>query len=150
MAKISLALAVASVLLVASPQKVSATDSTDTEKQPSGLSAQTLSQLKGDYVLLVPGAKSASKPLLLPYEDFVSSYGVKGGNERIQGDDGGESVVPTPGPPGTDIGFEPGDTVIYQRTNGPWSRTVTYRYMGSSVWYMMSNVLKGPVKESES
>lgn len=140
-------LLIASVLTIGAGT-TSAKDGAELKLDAPNLSVETLSQLKGDYVLLMPGTNSATKALLLPYEQFVSSFGEKSGGQ-IQNEDGGESVVPTPGPPGTGIGFEPGDTVTYQRTNGPWSRTVTYRYMGSNVWYMMSNVLKGPVKEIE-
>lgn len=107
-----------------------------------------LSQLRGDYVLIVPGRDSATRPALLPYAEFVSSYGGTEG-EVVQGGDGGESIVPTPGPPGTGMGFEPGDTVILHRTNGPWIRTTTYRYMGSNIWYMQSNILKGPYDNVE-
>lgn len=127
----------------------SAKDGAELRHDAPNLSVETLSQLKGDYVLLMPGANSATKALLLPYEQFVSRFGEKSGDERIQSKDGGESVVPTSGPPGTGTGFEPGDAVTYQRSNGLWTRTVTYRYMGSDVWYITSNVLKGPVKESE-
>ncbi len=107
-----------------------------------------LSQLRGDYVLVVPGRNSTTRPALLPYAEFLSLYGGSGG-EVVQGDDGGESIVPTPGPPGTGMGFEPGDTVILHRTNGPWIRTTTYRYMGSHIWYMQSNILKGPYDNVE-
>lgn len=109
-----------------------------------------LSQLRGDYVLVVPGRDSTTRPALLPYAEFVSLYGGSGSaGEVVQGDDGGESIVPTPGPPGTGMGFEPGDTVILHRTNGPWTRTTTYRYMGSNIWYMQSNILKGPYDNVE-
>lgn len=127
-----------------------AADQTTVRHRDETNADDALSQLRGDYALIVPGRDSATRPALLPYAEFVALYGgsvAEGG--IVQGDDGGESIVPTPGPPGTGMGFEPGDTVILHRTSGPWIRTTTYRYMGSHIWYMQSNILKGPYDDVE-
>lgn len=151
MKKISLVLAAGAFLLAFSASGSFAADNeAAAQKDDDPVVTEALGQLRGDYVLVVPGRNSATEPALLPYAKFVSLHGGSDdGSEIVQGDDGGESIVPTPGPPGTGIGFEPGDTVIFHRTNGPWTRTTTYRYMGSNIWYMQSNILKGPYSQVE-
>lgn len=109
------------------------------------IASTSFDTLKGDYVLIVPSVNSLTKPRLFSYEEFELSYGHATSNdETIQSGDNGEGIIGTPDPPNTGIGFESGDEVIYNRNNGPFSRKTVYRYGGSGVWYMLSNVLSGP------
>lgn len=82
-----------------------AADQTTVRHRDETNADDALSKLRGDYALIVPGRDSATRPALLPYAEFAALYGgsvAEGG--VVQGDDGGESIVPTPGPPGTGMG----------------------------------------------
>lgn len=129
-------------LLLAGSSLVFAAQENAVQPGESGASSW-VQQLDGDYVLVTPGKGNSTKASITPYDEFVAAHG-GGDASSTRGSDGGEDIVPTPGAPGTGIGSEAGDEVVFNRSSGGYSRVTVYVYQGSGIWMMRSNILKMP------
>lgn len=105
--------------------------------------AALLAQLEGDHVLVVPGKGSSTKPSLTPYAEFVATHGGGDSSESTTAGESSEGKVPTPNPPSSGIGYEPGDSVNYTRRNEDadftYRRETTYVYDGRNNWTRTKN-----------
>lgn len=121
----------------------------DVEPRPSATArhqADLLEAMKGDHVLINPDRNSATAAQILSLHEFQSKYGsssVQDGASR-KGSDAGEQVIPTPDAPSSHPSYKPGDDVVYTLNKDQFFRVTAYRYGGQGVWYMRSNILKGP------
>jgi len=100
--------------------------------------------IEGDFVMIVrkePGAGRVSLTrTIMSYPDFLFEFGraqsrtEKNGSAVIQGEDFGESSIPTSPPPPSDSGFNPGDRIIFFREGFVYDdymrRTTEYEYLG--------------------
>ena len=120
----------------------------DPESRPSPTArhqAVLLEAMKGDHVLINPDKNSASAAQILSLQDFRAKFGsADQGADRFKVSDAGEELIPTPDIPYAHPSYKAGDDVVYTMNKGPFSRVTAYRYGGNGVWYLRSNILKGP------
>ncbi len=102
-----------------------------------------LAQLDGDHVLVTPGKSSATKASLTPYAEFVARHGGGDSRELVTAGESSEGKVPTPDPPSSGIGYEPGDSLGYLRRHEDadftYRRETTLVYDGRNNWIRTRN-----------
>ena len=110
--------------------------------EPEGLAREA--EIAGDFVMIVrkdrsiPGRIAVTREVV-SLDEFAERFGLlldesNGKHASPTTQDAGEQGIPTPPEPPSDIGWEPGDVVIYTRygnIDGQWARRTTqYRYTG--------------------
>ena len=146
MKKLIIIMLLASCISHSLASSVIAADEVEPRPSPTARHEATLLEaMKGDHVLINPDRNSTTAAQILSLQEFQSKYGSPGqdGSPR-KGSDAGEQVIPTPDAPAPHPSYKPGDDVVYTLNSGQFSRVTAYRYGGNGVWYMRSNVLKGP------